>query len=134
MGYNLRSIVCVPLKFKGAVTGVIYVDNRIRTGLFTESERDLLAAFGNQAAMYQGPWPRGYQGPMPPNPMAQAPMMPMMPVRVPVPPGPVSVVRRCVVIKFLMAAISFFKRSLNFAMKWSASKGISSRRSRRGGM
>ncbi|MEP7359508.1 MAG: GAF domain-containing protein, partial [Anaerolineales bacterium] len=30
VGYNLRSIVCVPLKFKGAVTGVIYVDNRIR--------------------------------------------------------------------------------------------------------
>lgn len=51
VGYNLRSIVCVPLKFRGQVTGVIYVDNRIRTGLFTESERDLLAAFGNQAAI-----------------------------------------------------------------------------------
>ena len=51
VGYNLRSIVCVPLKFKGAVTGVIYVDNRIRTGLFTESERDLLAVFANQAAI-----------------------------------------------------------------------------------
>lgn len=51
IGYNLRSIVCVPLKFKGTVTGVIYVDNRIRTGLFTEKERDLLAAFSNQAAI-----------------------------------------------------------------------------------
>ena len=51
VGYNLRSIVCVPLKFKGRVTGVIYVDNRIRTGLFTERERDLLAAFANQAAI-----------------------------------------------------------------------------------
>jgi adenylate cyclase len=51
VGYNLRSIVCVPLKFKGAVTGVIYVDNRIRTGLFGERERDLLAAFANQAAI-----------------------------------------------------------------------------------
>ncbi len=51
IGYNLRSIVCVPLKFKGQVTGVIYVDNRIRTGLFTEKERDLLAAFSNQAAI-----------------------------------------------------------------------------------
>ncbi|MCC7362586.1 MAG: GAF domain-containing protein [Anaerolineales bacterium] len=51
VGYNLRSIVCVPLKFRGQITGVIYVDNRIRTGLFTESERDLLAAFGNQAAI-----------------------------------------------------------------------------------
>ncbi len=51
VGYNLRSIVCVPLKFKGSVTGVIYVDNRIRTGLFGERERDLLAAFSNQAAI-----------------------------------------------------------------------------------
>jgi adenylate cyclase len=51
VGYNLRSIVCVPLKFKNTITGVIYVDNRIRTGLFTERERDLLAAFGNQAAI-----------------------------------------------------------------------------------
>ncbi len=51
VGYNLRSIVCVPLKFKGRVTGVIYVDNRIHTGLFTERERDLLAAFANQAAI-----------------------------------------------------------------------------------
>ena len=51
VGYNLRSIVCVPMKFKGAVTGVIYIDNRIRTGLFGERERDLLAAFANQAAI-----------------------------------------------------------------------------------
>ena len=33
------------------MTGVIYVDNRIRTGLFGERERDLLAAFANQAAI-----------------------------------------------------------------------------------
>jgi PAS domain S-box-containing protein len=51
IGYNLRSIVCVPLKVRGVVTGVIYVDNRIRTGLFSERERDLLAAFANQAAI-----------------------------------------------------------------------------------
>ncbi len=51
VGYNLRSIVCVPLKVKGLVIGVVYVDNRIRTGLFTERERDLLAAFSNQAAI-----------------------------------------------------------------------------------
>jgi PAS domain S-box-containing protein len=51
VGFNLRSIVSVPLKVKGRVTGVVYVDNRIRTGLFTEKERDLLAAFANQAAI-----------------------------------------------------------------------------------
>ncbi len=48
---NLRSILCVPLKVKDELTGVIYADNRIRTGLFTESELNLLAAFANQAAV-----------------------------------------------------------------------------------
>lgn len=51
IAYNLRSILGVPLKVKGVVTGMIYADNRIRTGLFTEAERDLLMAFSNQAAV-----------------------------------------------------------------------------------
>lgn len=51
IGYNLRSIVCVPLKAKGVITGVIYVDNRIRAGLFTDKERNLLADFANQAGL-----------------------------------------------------------------------------------
>jgi len=48
---NLRSILCVPLKVKNELIGVIYADNRIRAGIFAESERDLLVAFGNQAAV-----------------------------------------------------------------------------------
>jgi adenylate cyclase len=48
---NLRSILCVPLKVKNDLIGVIYADNRIRTGIFAETERDLLAAFANQAAV-----------------------------------------------------------------------------------
>ncbi len=51
VAYSLRSILCVPLKVKGVLTGVIYADNRVRTGLFTERERDLLASFANQAAV-----------------------------------------------------------------------------------
>jgi len=51
IAYNLRSILCVPLKVKEDLTGVIYADNRIRTGLFTNSDRDLLSAFANQAAV-----------------------------------------------------------------------------------
>jgi len=51
VAYNLRSILCVPLKVKDAITGVIYADNRVRTGLFTDAERDLLTAFANQAAV-----------------------------------------------------------------------------------
>lgn len=51
VAFNLRSILCVPLRVKDEVTGVIYADNRVRTGLFTETERDLLDAFANQAAV-----------------------------------------------------------------------------------
>jgi class 3 adenylate cyclase/PAS domain-containing protein len=51
VSYSLRSILCVPLKAKGKVTGVIYADNRIKTGLFTEADRDLLSTFANQAAV-----------------------------------------------------------------------------------
>jgi PAS domain S-box-containing protein len=49
--YNLRSILCVPLKAKGELTGVIYTDNRIHAGIFSEAEKDLLVAFANQAAV-----------------------------------------------------------------------------------
>jgi adenylate cyclase len=51
IAYNLRSILCVPLQVKGKMTGVIYADNRVREGLFTEKERSLLSAFANQAAV-----------------------------------------------------------------------------------
>jgi PAS domain S-box-containing protein len=51
IGYNLRSILCSPLKVKGELIGVIYADNRVRTGLFTDRDRDLLTAFANQAAV-----------------------------------------------------------------------------------
>ena len=48
---NLRSILCVPLKVKGETTGVIYADNRMRAGLFTRVQLELLTAFSNQAAV-----------------------------------------------------------------------------------
>ncbi|OGO70889.1 MAG: hypothetical protein A2Z37_06440 [Chloroflexi bacterium RBG_19FT_COMBO_62_14] len=51
IAYNLRSIVCVPLKVKGSLTGVIYADNRVQEGLFSERERALLLAFADQAAV-----------------------------------------------------------------------------------
>ncbi len=51
VAYNIRSIVCVALKVKGELTGVIYVDHRIRTALFTQKDLDLLDAFTNQAAV-----------------------------------------------------------------------------------
>jgi PAS domain S-box-containing protein len=51
VAFNLRSILCVPLKVKNDLIGVIYTDNRIRTGIFSDSEKDLLTAFANQAAV-----------------------------------------------------------------------------------
>ncbi len=48
---NVRSILCVPLKVKTEPIGVIYVDNRIRSGVFTQADCDLLSAFANQAAV-----------------------------------------------------------------------------------
>src|SRR6266508_4894833 len=51
IAFNLRSILCVPLMVKSELIGVIYTDNRIRTGIFSDSHRDLLTAFANQAAV-----------------------------------------------------------------------------------
>src|SRR5450432_785462 len=48
---QLRSILCVPLKRKGQVTGLIYVDNRMRPNLFTEREQKVVSAFAHQAAL-----------------------------------------------------------------------------------
>lgn len=51
VSYKLRSILCAPLKIKGQTTGVIYADNRIASGIFGDADRDLLAAFADQAAV-----------------------------------------------------------------------------------
>ncbi len=51
IAFNLRSILCVPLKVKNDLIGVVYADNRVRSGIFADSERDLLVAFANQAAV-----------------------------------------------------------------------------------
>lgn len=48
---TLRSVLCVPLQYKGSVIGVVYVDNRMRSGVFTQRELNLLAAFANQVAV-----------------------------------------------------------------------------------
>ncbi|MFZ5910958.1 MAG: HD-GYP domain-containing protein [Chloroflexota bacterium] len=48
---QLRSILCVPMKLKDEIIGVMFVDNRIHTGLFKDSDLELLSAFADQAAM-----------------------------------------------------------------------------------
>lgn len=51
LSFSLRSILCVPLQVKDRVTGVIYADNRIKSGIFGDRHRDLLTVFANQAAI-----------------------------------------------------------------------------------
>lgn len=51
IAFNLRSILCVPLKLKEQIVGVVYTDHRIQTGLFSESDSELVMNFANQAAI-----------------------------------------------------------------------------------
>lgn len=48
---TLRSVLCVPLNYHDRVVGVVYVDNRMRTGIFTDREKATLTAFANTAAV-----------------------------------------------------------------------------------
>jgi putative nucleotidyltransferase with HDIG domain len=49
--YQLRSILCVPLKLKAELIGVLYVDNRAHAGIFKENDLELISAFADQAAV-----------------------------------------------------------------------------------
>ncbi len=48
---GLRSVLCVPLQVKGRVIGVIYVDNRAKSGIFNQQDQEILAAFANNVAV-----------------------------------------------------------------------------------
>ena len=50
MALGLRSILCVPLQHKGATRGVIYVDNTVQAGIFTDRDLELLTAIASSAA------------------------------------------------------------------------------------
>jgi len=49
--FQLRSILCAPLKIKEKLIGVLYVDNRARAGIFQEPDLGLITAFADQAAV-----------------------------------------------------------------------------------
>jgi len=51
IGYHLRSIVCVPLHVRGQVIGALYLDNRMRDGVFSQADLPTLTAFASQAAI-----------------------------------------------------------------------------------
>jgi signal transduction histidine kinase len=51
VSYQLRSIMCAPLRVRGRIIGAAYVDNRLFTNHFSQPDLDLLTAFSNQAAV-----------------------------------------------------------------------------------
>jgi len=48
---GMRSVMCVPLRVKSKIIGVVYLDNRIEIGMFKERHLHMLSAFANQAAI-----------------------------------------------------------------------------------
>jgi len=51
MSLGLRSVLCVPLKVKETTIGVIYVDNRLKAGIFAQADLDLMNAIAAIAAI-----------------------------------------------------------------------------------
>ncbi len=49
--FQLLSILCYPLMVKGKTVGVIYLDNRLVEGHFSQEDFDLFALFAEQAAI-----------------------------------------------------------------------------------
>lgn len=48
---GLRSVLCVPLQRKDESIGIIYVDNRVQSGIFTSDDLDLLTSIAASAAI-----------------------------------------------------------------------------------
>ncbi len=48
---SVRSVMCVPLFSQGRILGVVYLDNRVKTGIFVDHHVEMLTAFANQAAV-----------------------------------------------------------------------------------
>jgi two-component system NtrC family sensor kinase len=50
MDLKLKSIMCVPLKVKAKLFGLLYLENRTVAGMFTKEQLGILEIFSNQAA------------------------------------------------------------------------------------
>jgi adenylate cyclase len=48
---GIRSTMCVPLLFRDELLGMIHLDTRIATGVFTEKDLQILTVFAHQAAV-----------------------------------------------------------------------------------
>ena len=50
-GLKLRSVMCVPLKVRARMLGVVYIDNRFEKSAFTDDDLKLLGVLSDQAAV-----------------------------------------------------------------------------------
>jgi len=48
---GVRSVLCVPLRYRDQILGVVYIDNRLEAGVFSPRDRDRLMAFSDQVAI-----------------------------------------------------------------------------------
>jgi transcriptional regulator with GAF, ATPase, and Fis domain len=48
---RLRSVLCIPIRIRGVVGGVLYVDNRLQQQVFQEREKALLLALADHAGV-----------------------------------------------------------------------------------
>src|SRR5258707_4903061 len=51
VSYALRSMMAVPLEIEGEVLGVMYVDKRVKAGLFSNNDMEPISQLAKQAAM-----------------------------------------------------------------------------------
>ncbi len=51
VNFKLRAILCTPLMVKDKILGVVYVDNRMVPGVFTEDDLDMLKTVASNAAV-----------------------------------------------------------------------------------
>ena len=49
--YDIRSLMCVPLRLRGRIIGTVYLDSRKEGELFTEDDLRFVEAFADQAAL-----------------------------------------------------------------------------------
>jgi transcriptional regulator with GAF, ATPase, and Fis domain len=48
---KLRSVMCLPIRIEDRIDGVLYVDNRLQRGAFSQENLDLVELLANQAAI-----------------------------------------------------------------------------------
>jgi sigma-B regulation protein RsbU (phosphoserine phosphatase) len=49
--YGLRSVLCVPILLREQVLGVVYVDNRLQNGIFSQDDLELLQSLASSAGI-----------------------------------------------------------------------------------